>query len=109
MLIDMGHVSWPENKSGNFFTTRAKDIELGCTKKYNRLFPGARSHGQQMGEGLYKTEEKFNEWFATQLRNELESGEELENITIKFLLSTMKPLHAGWLIELIVNRVKPVN
>ena len=56
MLIDMGHVSWPENKSGNFFTTRAKDIELGCTKQYNRLFPGARSHGQQMGEGLYKTE-----------------------------------------------------
>ena len=43
--------------------------------------------------------QKFNEWFATQLRNELESGKELENITIKFLLSTMKPLHAGWLID----------
>ena len=42
---------------------------------------------------------KFKEWFATQLRNELESGKELENITIKFLLSTMKPLHAGWLID----------
>ena len=33
---------------------------------------------------------KFNKWFATQLRNELESGKELENITIKFILSTMK-------------------
>ena len=43
--------------------------------------------------------EKFNDWFATQLRNGLESGKELENITIKFLLSTMKPLHAGWLID----------
>ena len=53
--------------------------------------------------------QKFKEWFPTQLRNELENGEELENITIKFLSSTMKPLHAGWLIELIVNRVKPVN
>ena len=43
--------------------------------------------------------QKFNEWFATQLRNKLESGKELENITIKFLLSTMKPFHAGWLID----------
>ena len=43
--------------------------------------------------------QKFNEWFVTHLRNELESGKELENITIKFLLSTMKPLHAGWLID----------
>ena len=41
----------------------------------------------------------FNEWFVTQLRNELESGKELENIMIKFLLSTMEPLHAGWLID----------
>ena len=43
--------------------------------------------------------QKFNKWFATQLRNELESGKELENITNKFLLSTMKPLHARWLID----------
>ena len=43
--------------------------------------------------------QKFNEWFATQLRNELESGKELENIAIKFLLSTMKPLHAGSLMD----------
>ena len=43
--------------------------------------------------------QKFNEWFTTKLRNELESGKELENITIKFLLLTMKPLLAGWLIE----------
>ena len=34
--------------------------------------------------------EKFNEWFATHLRTELKSGKELENITITFLLSTMK-------------------
>ena len=43
--------------------------------------------------------QKFNEWFTTQLRNELESGKELEYTTIKFLLSTMKPLLAGWLID----------
>ena len=43
--------------------------------------------------------QKFNEWFAIQLRNALESGKKLENITIKFLLSIMKSLHAGWLID----------
>ena len=42
---------------------------------------------------------KFNDWFAQQLRVQLENGTALENIDIKFLLSTMKPLHAGWLIS----------
>ena len=41
------------------------------------------------------TKQKFNRWFAAQSRNESESGKELENVTIKFLLSTMKPLHTG--------------
>ena len=45
------------------------------------------------------TKQKFSEWFVTQLRNVLESGKELENIRIKFLLSTMKHLHAGWFID----------
>ena len=43
--------------------------------------------------------QKFNKWFATQLRNKLQSRKALENITIKLLLSTMKSLHAGWLID----------
>ena len=37
--------------------------------------------------------QKLDEWFATQLRNEL------ENTTIKILLSTMKTLHVGSLIK----------
>ena len=67
------------------------------TKQCNRLFPGARSHGQQMGEGIYETE--VQRIVRNKLRNELENGKELENTTIKFLLSTMKPLNAGWLID----------
>ena len=27
VTIDMGRFSWPESRSGNFFTTRAKNIE----------------------------------------------------------------------------------
>ena len=50
-----------------------------------------------MGEGLYETE--VQQVVRNTLRNELESGKKLENVTIKFLLSRMKPLHAGWLID----------
>ena len=42
---------------------------------------------------------KFNDWFAEQLRVQLENGTALENIDITFLLTIMKPLHAGWLIS----------
>ena len=54
----MRRFSWTENKSGDFFTTSAKNIEWVCTKQYDRLFAGAgaRSHGQQMGEWLYERE-----------------------------------------------------
>ena len=40
--------------------------------------------------------QNINKWLAIQLRNELESGKELENITIKFILSTMKLFYAVW-------------
>ena len=42
---------------------------------------------------------KFQDWFANQLRMELDCGKSLDDINIKFLLSTMKPVHAGWLID----------
>ena len=64
--IDTERFSWPENRSGNFFTTRGKNIEWVCTKQYDVLFPSARSHGNKWLKDFMK--EKFNEWFATQLR-----------------------------------------
>ena len=88
-ITDMESFSWPENRSGKFFTARAKNIEWVCNKQHDRLFPGTRSHSQQMGKRLYET--------AVQRmvpNNELESEKKLENITIKFVLSTMKPLHS---------------
>ena len=41
----------------------------------------------------------FNTWFAEQLRSQLDSGTALEHIEINFRLTTMKSLHAGWLIS----------
>ena len=44
--------------------------------------------------------EKFATWYAGKIKENLDKGEQLENIDIKTPLSVMKPLHATWLIEL---------
>ena len=49
---------------------------------------------------------KFNDWFAETLRRELDCGKSLDDITIKSKLTTMKPLHAGWLID-VYNQLLP--
>ena len=36
--------------------------------------------------------DKFNKWFAETLRNELDAGRSLDEISIKFKLTTLKPL-----------------
>ena len=41
----------------------------------------------------------FTELYAKQIENQLALGKKVEEITIKFLLSTMKPLHAKWLMQ----------
>ena len=42
---------------------------------------------------------RFGEWFGKQVKNSLKLGLKREKIDIKFRLTTMKPLHAYWLIE----------
>ena len=43
--------------------------------------------------------DKLNNWFAETLRKELDPGKSLDEISIKFKLTTMKPLHAKWVID----------
>ena len=43
------------------------------------------------GKGIMM--DKFNKWFAETLRNELDAGRSLDEISIKFKLTTLKPLH----------------
>ena len=43
---------------------------------------------------------KFAIWYAEQIHKQLNNGVPLEEIDIRFRVSTMKPLHASWLIEL---------
>ena len=44
--------------------------------------------------------DKFIKWFAETLRKELDAGKSLDEISIKFKLTTMKPLHAKWVIDI---------
>ena len=41
----------------------------------------------------------FSKWFSQQIENQLYLGKEVEDIDIKFQLTTIKPLHAKWLVE----------
>ena len=44
--------------------------------------------------------ERFSEWYASKISENLDKGTELEDIDIKTPLSVMKPIHAKWLIDL---------
>ena len=43
--------------------------------------------------------EKFNKWFAKTLRKQLDAGKSLDEISIKFKLTAMKPGHAKWVVD----------
>lgn len=42
---------------------------------------------------------KFSEWYTQQVDNALQAGVRVENINIEFKLTTIKPLHAKWIVE----------
>ena len=44
--------------------------------------------------------EKFSTWLSKQVQKHLDKGIALEDIDIRFQLTTVKPLHANWLIDL---------
>ena len=41
----------------------------------------------------------FSEWYAQQIENQLSLGKKVAEIKIEFRLTTLKPLHAKWLVE----------
>ena len=41
----------------------------------------------------------FSEWYAQQIENQLSLGKKVEEIKIEFRLTTLKPLHAKWLVQ----------
>ena len=43
---------------------------------------------------------RFTEWCSSQIAKQLDSGKEMEEIEVKLQLSTLKPLHAQWVMDL---------
>ena len=43
---------------------------------------------------------RFTQWYSNQVIQQIDMGKDISSIDIKFRLTTMKPLHAKWLIEL---------
>lgn len=43
---------------------------------------------------------KFTDWYANQITQALDAGQEIDTIDIPLKLSIVKPLHAKWLIEM---------
>ena len=41
----------------------------------------------------------FSEWYAQQIKNQFSLGKKVEEIKIEFRLTSLKPLHAKWLVE----------
>ena len=50
---------------------------------------------------------KFSTWFSKQVQKHLDKGIALEDIDVRFQLTTMKPLHATWLIDLYNELTSP--
>ena len=50
---------------------------------------------------------KFSTWFSKQVQKHLDKSNALEDIDIRFQLTTMKPLHANWLIDLYKELTSP--
>ena len=46
------------------------------------------------------TKKKFNEWYCNEITKQLDAGVELDSVVIKLQLSMLKPLHAGWMVDL---------
>ena len=42
---------------------------------------------------------KFNEWYTNQVRKWLHEGKGVEQIEVKLSLTTLKPIHAKWLVD----------
>ena len=42
---------------------------------------------------------KFNSWYSSQLRRQLDEGKQLQDIDAPLRLSTLKPFHAEWLVD----------
>lgn len=64
------------------------------------LFQPLDVQGGPNGFAKRLMKKKISDWYAAQITNALDEGQELDSINIELKLSIIKPLHAQWIIEL---------
>ena len=42
---------------------------------------------------------KFNNWYSKEISKQSENGKPLADVDVKLRLSTLKPIHAGWIVD----------
>ena len=47
-----------------------------------------------------RTRKEFVTYYSSAVKQQFDSGKQLEDIKVNFRLSVLKPLHAKWLVEL---------
>ena len=66
--------------------------------QYDTLFPAARLNSQRVRKKIY--EKKFVTWYAEEIKKQMDAGVSAESIDVNLKLTSLKALHANWLIEL---------
>ena len=67
--------------------------------------PNLTNHFQPLdltvnGAAKHFTKKKFVDWYAKQVITAIEKGVNIDDINVNLKLSTLKPLHASWIIQL---------
>ena len=69
------------------------DVPANMTKYYQHLDLTVNGYAKRF---MKKT---FNEWYAQQFKKQLDDGVNLEDIRVKLQLTTIKPIHAAWIVD----------
>ena len=70
------------------------NVPANMTKCYQTLDLTANGYAKQY------LKSKFTEWYSSQIRAYLDNGVSIDDIEVGLQLSKIKPIHAGWLVEL---------
>ena len=69
------------------------NVPANMTKFYQPLDLTVNGHAKR----FFKS--KFSAWYADQISKQLNEGVKIDEVDVKFRLTTMKPLHAQWVVD----------
>lgn len=90
------------------FTGQMTTAVLGSYKENNVLFVNVPANMTNYYQPLNLTvnsyakwymKNKFNSWYSKRVKQQLDNAVNLKDVNFKLQLTTIKPIHASWLIE----------